>query len=195
VRAHCRSRRCTLAVQRVRGRHDTRRRGLRRALLPGHQHGRERLGRALQVFLVRAADGGDGGRGAGVRVRALRVRRAPRGVPEGTKGVARGAERAQPAYSGENALVRLLQARPCRARAFRTICKATTAEQPPVRRHRALVSAATPRRQHLAPEHRTAACARLTSAVSEISVDRNGRGRALTRSLSTSAPAARVSVH
>jgi len=69
-------------VQLVRGRHDARRRCLRRALLPGHQLRHERLGRSLQVFLVRAADGGDGGCGAGVRVRALRVRRAPRGVPE-----------------------------------------------------------------------------------------------------------------
>jgi hypothetical protein len=99
------------------------------------------------------------------------VRRAPRGVPEGTKGVARGAERAQPADRRENAPVRLLQARPRRARAFRTICKATAAEQPPARRHRALGAAATPRRRRSAPFN---ACTTRSSASSERSGRENG---------------------
>ncbi len=120
-----------------------------------------------------------------------------RSLEPSTKGVARGAECAQPADRRENAVVRLLQARPRRARAFKPICKAQPRKQPLARRHRSLGAEAMPRRRRSAPFN--ACTTRCSVCTADQRVQRKKRSRerdlggALTRSsrsLNTSAPAA-----
>jgi hypothetical protein len=110
-----------------------------------------------------------------------------------------GAKQLPPVKRGKNTRVLMLQSCPRCARAFRRTCKAVRRISPQPDSNSTLGCAATPkkrRRAHLAPAQHSATCARANQRGQRNKRRENGTGGgALTRSLSTSAPAARVSVH